>query len=56
MTIVIVPKDSCMQKLELKEVITWYHSHGHYVFVFDNLVVRSYPDINLWYVEITKNG
>ena len=55
MIVTIVPKDSCMQRLALEQVATWYHSHGHYVFVFSTPYgsVRSYPDANIWYIEVT---
>lgn len=57
MIVTIVPKDSCMQRLLLKNVATWYHSHGHYVFVLQNPfgTVRSYPDVNIWYIEVTPS-
>mgnify|MGYP001565291413 CR=1 len=55
MIVTITPKDSCAQKLMLRDVATWYHSHGQYVFVFGSPYgsVRSYPDAHIWYIEVT---
>jgi hypothetical protein len=50
-TVEIVPKDSVNQSLTLKNVVTWFHSHGAFTFVMNDKTTRTYPDAHIWYVK-----
>ncbi len=52
--IVLVPKDGFGQRVLIKNVVLWYHSHGSYTFVTigpKNKTSRSFPSENIWEVK-----
>jgi hypothetical protein len=51
MTVTLVPKDSVGQRLTLKNIVCWYHSHNAFTFVDSEGMSRTYPDVHIWYVE-----
>lgn len=50
MKVVLVPKDSVLQRFEL-DVTTWFHSHGAFTFVFADGSAKTYPSEHIWYVK-----